>query len=289
MSNEDVRRRPLRRRMGQFAGTIPDRNIVSLGSLPTALLLPPINLVPLALGGMLLARFRPRLGRALSGGALLGLLLLAMPIVSGLLLESLQADVPRGIPDAAGQGVNTADPARLPRAIVVLSADSTHGSSGGILPQPGLGMMTLERVQAGAILARRLSLPVLVTGGPAQPAQPPLAVLMAQAMEQNFSVGVAWIEPLSTDTWENAAFSARMLQASGIRRVYLVTNAWHMRRSLIAFRHFGIDAIPVPSRFSPAPGLDPEAFTPRASAWLNSYFAIHEWVGVAWYWYRDRF
>ena len=241
---------------------------------------------------MVLAHYRPRLGRAGSVSALLALLALSLPIVSALLIDTLQRHVPRGMPDAVGQRVGMAEQegiGRLPGAIVVLSADATYGNGGGILPQPGLGMMTLERVHAGTILARRLSLPVLVTGGPAGRGQPPLAVLMAQAMQQNFGLTASWIESLSTDTWENAAFSARVLKASGIGRVYLVTNAWHMPRSLIAFRHFGLEAIPVPSRFSAAPRLDSEAFTPRVSAWLNSYFAIHEWVGVAWYWYRDRF
>ena len=265
---------------------------MSLGSLPTALLLPPVNLVPLALAGMVLARFRPRLGRAVSVAALLGLLLLSFPVVSALLLQSLQAHIPRGMPDPVRQRVDMADQEsirRLPGAIVVLSGDAAHGGGGGILPQPGLGMITLERLQAGTILARRVSLPVLLAGGPAGPGQPPLAVLMAEAMQQNFSVTASWIETQSTDTWENAEFSAGILKASGIGSVYLVTNAWHMPRSLIAFRHFGIEAIPVPSRFSTAPRFDFEAFTPRVSAWLNSYFAIHEWVGVAWYWYRDRF
>lgn len=264
---------------------------MSLGPLSTALLLPPVNLVPLALGGVLLARYRPRLGWAVTVAALLGLLALGMPIVSALMLQTLQAHVPRGMPDAVRQRLDLADQESigpLPGAIVVLSADATYGSGGGILPQPGLGMMTLERVQAGTILARRLSLPVLVTGGPASPRQPPLAVLMAQAMQQNFGITAAWVETQSADTWENAEFSARMLKESGIRSIYLVTNAWHMPRSLIAFRHFGLEVIPVPSRFTAAPSLDAESFTPRVSAWLNSYFAIHEWIGIAWYRYRAR-
>lgn len=291
MSNVAVAPLPLKRQLGQFAATIPDRNIVSLGSLPTALLLPPVNLVPLALGGMLLSRYRPRLGRALTLAALLVLLGLGMPFVSAHLMDTLQAGVPRGMPDAVRQRADMSDQdgvGRLPGAIVILSADATYGSGGGILPQPGLGMMTLERVHAGSILARRLSVPVLVTGGPGSPRQPPIAVMMAQAMQQNFGVTPAWLETHSDNTWENAEYSAAMLKASGITSIYLVTNAWHMPRSLIAFRHFGLDVVPVPSRFTAAPTLEVDSFAPRVSAWLNSYYVIHEWIGIFWYRYRAR-
>ena len=291
MSNDGLAPLPLRRQLGQFAATIPDRNIVSLGSIPTALLLPPANLVPLALGGMLLSRYRPRLGRAITITALLVLLALGLPIVSALMMQTLQAGVPRAMPEAVRQRVEMTDQdgiGRLPGAIVVLSADATYGGGGGILPQPGLGMMTLERVHAASILARRLSIPVLVTGGQVSPRQPPLAVMMAQAMQQNFGVTPAWLETRSTDTWENAEFSVAMLKEAGISSIYLVTNAWHMPRSLIAFRHFGIEVVPVPSRFTAPPTLEVDSFAPRVSAWLNSYFVIHEWIGIAWYRYRDR-
>ena len=180
---------------------------------------------------------------------------------------------------AAGRNLGVPDSG----AIVILSADGSSGRPGGILPQPGMGMMTLERVHAGAILARSLNLPVLVTGGAQSPGETPIALIMALALQQDFAVAAAWIEPAAQDTWQNAEFSARLLRAGGVRRVYLVTNAWHMRRGLIAFRHFGIDAVPVASRFVPAMRWELEEFIPRLSAWVNSYYAVHEWIGCVWY------
>ncbi len=262
---------------------------MSVSVFVTSMLLPPVNLVPIGLIGLALRRRWPRLGRAVSVGAMLLLLVLAMPISSKLLIASLERGLPRTLPEAALQ---RADPAEVspvgvqPGAIIVLSADSVGGAAGGILPRPGMGMMTLERLQAGTILARRLGLPVLVTGGPLAKGQPPIAAIMALAMQQDFGLSAAWVEPRAADTWENAAFSAQMLRASGIRSAYLVTDAWHMRRSLMAFRHFGFEVIPVASRISQGPLWEADEFVPRVSSWIYSYFALHEWVGCVWYAFR---
>ena len=259
---------------------------MSLSALATAMLLPPVNLVPLALAGMAIGHRYPRLGQAVSALALTLLLVLAMPVVGNTLLNSLQAGLPRTLPEPVRQRPDLADQGPsglLPGAIVILSADGSFGAPGGILPEPGLGLLTLERVHAGAILARRVELPILVTGGVVNPGRPPIAVTMARTLQQDFGLTAAWIEPRSNDTWENAAFSAQILKTAGIRSVYLVTNGWHLRRGVMAFRHFGIEAIPVASRFSAAPHMEPDDFVPRVTAWINSYYAIHEWIGCAWY------
>ena len=259
---------------------------MSLSALSTAMLLPPVNLVPLALAGMVIARRYPRIGEAVSAVALAVLLLLGMPVIGNTLLDSLQAGLPRTLPEAVRQRPDLADQGPtglLPGAIVILSADGSFAGPGGILPEPGLGLLTLERIHAGAILARRVELPVLVTGGVVNPGRPPIAITMARTLQQDFGLTAAWIEPRSNDTWENAAYSAQILKTAGIRSVYLVTNGWHLRRSLMAFRHFGIEAIPVASRFSAGPRFGSDDFVPRVTGWINSYYAIHEWIGCAGY------
>ena len=246
---------------------------MSLSALPTALLLPPANLVPLGLVGLLLGRRWPRLGRFLTALALLALLLLSLPATSMLLMATLQAGISRDVPTAAdGAG-----------AIVILSAEGGGGGVGGILPSNGVGPMTLERMHAGVILARRLDLPLLVTGGPSTRDAPPIAIEMARTLEQDFARPARWIEARAADTWENAAYSAAILSGASVRRVIIVTNAWHMRRAMQAFRHFGIEAIPAASRFEPYPKWEFEDFVPRVTSWLRSYHAIHEWVGCAYY------
>ena len=56
-----------------------------------------------------------------------------------------------------------------------------------------------------------------------------------------------------------------------------------MRRSLVAFRRWGMDAVPAPVRVDPAPQWGFWSFVPRMSAWERSSYAIHEWGGLLYY------
>lgn len=58
-----------------------------------------------------------------------------------------------------------------------------------------------------------------------------------------------WLESASRNTYENALFSSQMLQEKGIRRIILVTSAFHMPRSVALFEHQGLEVIPAPTDF----------------------------------------
>ncbi len=248
---------------------------MSINTVFTALLLPPASLAIAATLALML--LRGRLGRRLALLCLIGLLLLSLPIVSMPLLASL--DVPPASPDGSPPQ------APPPQAIVVLGGDIDRVSDP---PGAVLGSLSLERVRAGAALQRRSGLPLLVSGGIVDDLPVTIGVLMAESMTGDFGVPVRWTEAASPTTWENAEYSATMLRADGVSRVYLVTHAWHMRRSLLAFQRAGIDAVPAPVRSDPWPRLRPGEFLPRPSAWVNSFFAMHEWVGLAYYSIRSH-
>ncbi len=240
----------------------------------TSLALPPTSLALAALLALLL--LRGRLGRALAVLCLAVLGLMSLPVVSMALLASLDppAELPALLPEA---------PASLPEApeaIVVLGGDvfRTPDPPGAVL-----GSLSLERVRAGAVLQRRSKLPVLVSGGVVDNLPLTVGALMAGSMTADFGVPVRWTEAASPTTWENAEYSAAILAAAGIHRVYVVTHAWHMPRSLLAFRHFGMEPTAAPVRRDPPPTFRLGEFLPRTSAWLNSFYAMHEWVGLAYY------
>jgi uncharacterized SAM-binding protein YcdF (DUF218 family) len=242
---------------------------MSLGSLPSLLLLPPLNLMVAATVGALMGKRRG--GRTLLAIGLGGLILLSLPVVSGSLIRLTEI----GLGDAPPAGPP-------PRAIVILSGDEQAGRGGPALSWD-VGSLTLEREQQGALLARRTGLPVLVTGGKVHPWAPPLASLMADSLQRDFGVGVRWQEPQSQDTWQNAVDSAAMLRPAGITRVYVVTQAWHMRRSLVAFRRAGLDPVAAPVPLDAVPQFHAFAFLPSVRAWGESYYAVHELIGWAWY------
>jgi uncharacterized SAM-binding protein YcdF (DUF218 family) len=240
---------------------------VSLSNIAVALIVPPLNLLPVSVAGLLIAWRWRRLGVLMLAAGLAGLWLLALPLVSGLLLVSLERNLPL-IPPAD-------DP---PQAIVILGGDTVR-SQGRL----DVGSLTLERERAGAALQRRVGLPILVTGGLAGPTAETIAGAMAKSLAADFNTPTRWIEPAATDTWDNAAFSAAILQSQGIHSIYLVTHAWHMRRALIAFARTGIRVTAAPVQIDSLPEGTESDFMPRARSWLASYYAFHEWIGCAAY------
>ncbi len=248
---------------------------MSLRLLLTAIALPPIGFLLLAIAGWLLAARWRRAGRAIGGAALFGLLVLALPATAKLLTAPLEAALPLTPP--------AADP---PQAIVILSAEARR--SGGATPRVTVGPMTLWRLLAGVRLQQRTHLPILVTGGRLAPHDPPIAALMAQTLAADFGTTARWQEDRSRDTWRNAAYSAPMLLRDGIRSIYLVTDAFHERRALIAFGRFPLTLTAAPPLLDIPPVLRAGDFVPGLGGWVASYDAIHEWLGCAWYALRRR-
>ncbi len=242
---------------------------MSLAALPSFLLIPPLNCLAAACLGAVF--HRRRAGRVLLAAGLIGLVLFAMPLVSGTLLSSLETGFSTTPP--------THDP---PAAIVVLSGDQTDTLVDGH-EREAVGHLTLERERAGAELARRTGLPILVTGGVVDPGDPSIAGMMAQSLQHDFGVLPSWKEERAQNTWENAQYSAAILRAAGIHSVYVVTHAWHMRRSLIAFRAAGLVATAAPVAMDEPPRLAWHNLVPRVSSWQLGFYALHEWIGCAWY------
>jgi uncharacterized SAM-binding protein YcdF (DUF218 family) len=234
-----------------------------------ALLLPPGNGLFLICVAGLFRRRRWAFGLAALGTALLTLQ--SLPPVAGLLMAPLES--------RAGPVLQDADGAQ---AIVVLSGglDREAPEYGG----DTAGERTLLRLRYGAVLAHRFGLPVLVSGGRPDNATRTEAAVMADILEREFAVRVRWQETQSRTTAENATMSAKILRDAGVHRIVLVTQAFHIPRAVRLFRAAGLEVKPAPTQFKSA---DRSPFTlldllPRISALHNSYYALHEWLGIAW-------
>jgi uncharacterized SAM-binding protein YcdF (DUF218 family) len=234
------------------------------------LILPPANLFLLFLAGLWVARRRRRLGAALQYGAVLLLYALSTPLVAGSLLRTLDAAEPVDVGSIPASGAG---------AIVVLGGDmeETPEYGGGTV-----GPLSLERVRYAARLARATSLPVLITGGVLRFGERPIAELMRDVMTEDFGVGVRWIENRSPTTAENARLSTAMLRRDGIGTVVLVTHGFHMQRAIFAFAEAGLRAIPAPT-MSTMGETEAGSLVPRGRALQDSFYAAHEWIGLALY------
>lgn len=230
----------------------------------SALLMPPaLPLLCIALG-LLLLRRRPRAGRMLAWGGLLGAWLLSTPACVNLIVAPLE-DVPILQPEDLDRG----------DAIVILGAGAQAFAPeyGGPAPK----RLALERLRFGARLARYSGLPVIVSGE---------AMPMAESLWGDFGVRPRWLEGESLDTADNARLTARILEDAGLRRIVLVTHAAHMRRASAEFRLQGVEVIPAPTAFlsrqeGDETGIGFLDYLPGPAAAFAAWYASHEWLGLA--------
>jgi uncharacterized SAM-binding protein YcdF (DUF218 family) len=236
----------------------------------TVLLVPPISLLLVGLVGALIDRRHRRTGRVLTWAGLVGLLLLAMPVTGGSLMIALERDLPL-----------TPPPASPPQAIIILGGDVVRGGIRSVALD--LGPISLERLATGAALSRRTGLPILVSGGSLREGDASVAALMADSLQRDFQVPVRWIEAGSLDTWENAHMSAAILREQGFRSIYVVTQAWHLRRAIKAFADTGITVTAAPPRLDRLSAPLAANLVPEVAGWQASYLALHEWIGCVYY------
>ncbi len=239
-----------------------------------AWLLPPGGLLLVFILGLYLLRKHKRTGIALLGAALLGLYLLSAPYTAQRLLAWVE-NVP-----ALPAEISTTENAQ---AVVLLGGGRYFGA-----PEYGkdtVGMEALERVRYAARLHRQTGLPVIASGGAPLGEATSDAALMHDALKE-FGVSEVWLEDQSRNTAENARFSKDLLARHQITKVYLVTHAAHMARSVWAFERAGVTVIPAPTHFLSL--RDPAIprfmqWLPDAGALQHSRIALREQLGRLWY------
>lgn len=239
-------------------------------NLIASFLLPPLNLLLLLLSGLLLWRKRPRVARTLLSSAFILLWLLSTPFLAESLLHTLE-----GPPLALHNNNQSAD------AIVVLGGGTYFHApeyAGDTVSQD-----SLLRLRYAAKLYRDFKKPILLTGGSPLGNSSSEAKQMKRVLEQEFNIPVQWLEGESDNTLESARYSYRLLQKSGIKRIYLVTHAWHMPRAAQAFQAAGFEVVAAPTAFTTRYQNDLLAFAPSAKALRDSQIYLHEMIGILWY------
>lgn len=205
------------------------------------LLLPPGGLLLLVLLAWWLRRSRPRLAMGLFCLSFIGLWAMSMPRVTQLAAHYLEREP--ALPSSSWASL-----AQRADVIVVLGAGRERGDPAFDGADQPTGV-AFERMRYAARLAKASGLPVLTSGGLHYGSPPSEAQLMATGMQDDFGVTVRWQEGASLTTWENAQLSAALLRREGLKRVVLVTQAWHMPRARWSFEQAGLEVISAPMGF----------------------------------------
>ena len=230
-----------------------------------SLFLPPLGPIILTIVGLALAQYRRNIGRILVGFSLTALVSLSTPWLAGYLMSGLQKFPP----------IDSSQLAKC-QAIVVLG--------GGIYrdaPEYGsdtIGFVSLERLRYALYLRKLSGLPILATGG-APEGGVAEAVAMRKSAEDEFGSQIQWIEVQSMDTSSSARLSASLMKEQGVKRIALVSHAWHLPRAVANFEAVGLEVVPAPMGFLRS-SVDALAFLPSASALAASSRALHEWLGI---------
>lgn len=172
------------------------------------------------------------------------------------------------------------------RLDAVARVDAIVVLGGGHAPAPEFGTEalmpnTLLRVRYAAWLARRTGRPLLLSGG-APFGQVPDAVVMARTLADDYAVPTRWIEARSNTTEENARNSAALLRSTGVRRIALVSNGWHLRRARLWFERAGFEVLPAPTGLVTVEDAWLLRLTPSGQALEQNWLSLHEWLGLAW-------
>lgn len=228
----------------------------------------------LSLMALLLGRFR-RLAATLLGLAVVWLYLASTAIFADFLMASLEDHYrPKALSVMPAAG-----------AIVVLGGATrgdTHFSSMGDLNQ------SADRLTHAVSLYKAGKAPrVLLSGGAAAGNRAEAEIMREHLELMGVPRQALLLERESRDTHDNAVYSAILLKGKGVKRILLVTSAFHMRRAVPLFERQGLEVIPAPTDFQRVVGhAAVPRWLPSADDLVRTTTALREYVGYLVYRYR---
>ena len=167
-------------------------------------------------------------------------------------------------------------------AVIVLAGGSVAGSTN--LP---LANDAYKRSVWGLMIAKQTNLPLYFSGAglykkytEADAFNDSVNEIKTNLQVEDISLHV---ENRSLDTYQNAKFSKELFKEQGIENptIFLVTSAYHMKRSVKLYKNFGFNVIPAATGFrisnKPKNNWD---YLPNMGAFQKSYVALHEYAGL---------
>ncbi len=171
--------------------------------------------------------------------------------------------------------------------IVVLGGGQIYHSK-AFSNKPAPSCSTLKRLVVALKVYKSIKKPIIVSGGLLRQNAYPEAYTMKNFLVRLGVGGNMIIEDnKSKNTFENALFVKRIVKHS---KICLITSAYHMPRSMLIFKSFGIKAQPVPADYKiyHTP-YGYYSFVPHIGYFRDSSIAIKEYIGIAYFYLIERF
>jgi uncharacterized SAM-binding protein YcdF (DUF218 family) len=173
---------------------------------------------------------------------------------------------------------------------VQIAGDSIIVLGEGISPGPtvdGQGELSGDlalNVIAALKLYNRLHVPIIISGGFANSdhaAQSEANLSKRDLLQMNVPSDMIIVEDQSRTTLENAQFTSKILKQHRLTSPILVTSAPHMPRSVALFRQEGVEALPLPTRYTPPQNITYNLydFLPSSGGVFMVQQGLKEWLG----------
>lgn len=139
-----------------------------------------------------------------------------------------------------------------------------------------------ERVVYGLMLAKEHHVPFVFSGGGIKYNESKLIKQdvnhLCAVLRCDFDI---YFENRSLNTCQNAYYTDKLFKKYRLSKdVYLVTTAYHMKRAMMIFRHFGFTVHPRPVGYFYEGKYIFWDFLPQMRNFYESYYALHEFFGI---------
>ncbi|MBM7624903.1 YdcF family protein [Sporohalobacter salinus] len=170
-------------------------------------------------------------------------------------------------------------------AIVVLGGGVLRGTPRGT----EIGQTTLTRLYRAWQIHKKTNLDLVVSAGivpgadNTSGAEVMKKVLINLGVEEDKII----VERESKNTWQNAVNTTSLLRKKNYEKIILVTSALHMKRSAYSFKkNWDQKLILAPANYTLDTDMSLLDYLPNRGSLDNSLAALHEWIGLLWYWFK---
>jgi uncharacterized SAM-binding protein YcdF (DUF218 family) len=243
----------------------------------------PLTLIlEILLIGLVLLLFtkRQKTGKLIITSGVIMLAILGYGSFSDFLLAPLERQYPPLIMESADSKLSSSDSIHSVKWIVLLGAGHTDDPKLPVTSQISYESLTrlVECVRIYRLLGGSK---IVLSGGAAYDSLPEARIFAKIATILNVNARDLVLDEASRDTEEQAQ---NVRPIVGHDRFILVTSAYHMPRSMAAFKKLGLNPIPAPTYHlvNEKQMNDPKNFYPSSMGIFKAENAIHEYLGLLW-------